>query len=86
LYANLFAEFFVVSSAEAADRRAIDAGELASGIIVIEYVVGRILLIAAFTISAFNYMYAIVFTIKQCINVTHFSPLPLIAGKYFSTC
>jgi hypothetical protein len=64
LYANLFAELFVVSSAKAADRIAIDADKLAAGIIVVEHIVGRVLLISAFAVSAFNHMYAIVFTIK----------------------
>jgi hypothetical protein len=64
LYAYFFAELFVVASAEAAHRITIDAGKLAAGVIIIEYVVGRIFLIATFTVSAFNYVYAIVFTIK----------------------
>jgi hypothetical protein len=64
LYANFFAEFFVVSSAEAADWRAIDADKLATRIIIIEYVIGRIFLIVTFAISALNYMNTIVFTIK----------------------
>jgi hypothetical protein len=64
LYADLFAELFVVASAEAADWRAIYADKLAAGIIIVECVVGCVFLIATFAISALNHVYAIVFTIK----------------------
>jgi hypothetical protein len=70
LYADLFAELFVVTGTKAADRCAIDTDKLATRIIVIEHIVGRILLIATFTISALDYVYAIVFTIKKCVYVT----------------
>jgi predicted small integral membrane protein len=53
-----------------ADWIAIDTDKLAAGIIVVEHIVGCVFLIAAFAISAFNYMYAIVFTIKKCVNIT----------------
>jgi gamma-glutamylcysteine synthetase len=53
--------------------------KLASGVVVIEYVVGRILAVNPFAIAAFNHVDAIFFTIKNCVNITHLSPF--MAGK-----
>jgi hypothetical protein len=71
VHAHLFAELLVVACAESADRRVKDATELASGVIVVEDVVGRIFTILPFTVSAFYHMYAIVLAVKQRINVRH---------------
>jgi hypothetical protein len=64
VHANFLAELFVVACAEATDGGAVDALELASGIVVVKDVVGRILLVSPHTVSAFYNMNAIVFTIK----------------------
>jgi hypothetical protein len=53
--------------------------KLASRVVVIEDVVGRIFFVDSFTVAAFYYMDAIVFTIKKCVDITHCSPF--VAGK-----
>jgi hypothetical protein len=52
--------------------------ELAPRIVIIEDVVGRIFSVDSFAVTAFYNMYAIVFTIKKCVNITHCSPF--VAG------
>jgi hypothetical protein len=71
VHAYFLAEFFVVACAETTNRGAVDALELASGIVKVKDVVGRILLVSPHTVSAFYNVNAIVFTIKKCVNITH---------------
>jgi hypothetical protein len=61
---HFLAELFVVSCAESCDRCAIDTLKLASRIIVVENVVGRILSIYSFAVASFYSVNAIVLAIK----------------------
>jgi hypothetical protein len=58
------AEFFGVACGKTSHRSAIDRPELASSIVVVEHIVGRMFLIVANTIAAAHDVYAIVITIK----------------------
>jgi hypothetical protein len=64
MHFNFLAELFVVAGAEPTYRCAVDALELAPGIVIVKDVVGRILLVFPHAFSAFYNMNAIVFTIK----------------------
>jgi hypothetical protein len=64
LCSNFFAKLFVVACAESRHRCAVDALKLASGVVVVEHIIGRILSVLPFAVSAFYHVNAIVFTIK----------------------
>jgi hypothetical protein len=61
---KFFAELFVVAAAESTDRIAIYAAKLTTRIVVVKNILGRVLLVSSFAITAFDNMNAIVFTIK----------------------
>jgi hypothetical protein len=60
---DLFAKLFVVACAESGHRCTINAGKLASRIIVVKYVIGWIVAIFSNAIPSFNHMYAIMLAI-----------------------
>jgi hypothetical protein len=64
LCSDFFAELFVVAGAESRHRRAVDALKLASGVVVVEHIIGRILSVLPLAVSAFYHVNAIVITIK----------------------
>jgi hypothetical protein len=64
LAANFLAKFFVVACGKSTYRCAVDALELASRVVVVEHIIGRIFSVLPSAVSAFYNMNAIVFTIK----------------------
>ena len=64
LYTHFLAELFVVSCAESGHRCTKNTLELAPRVIIVKDIVGWILAILPLAIPPFNYVYAIVFTIK----------------------
>jgi hypothetical protein len=79
LNTDLLAKLLVVSSRESGYGSAINALELAPGVVIVKYIVGRILLVSSHAIPAFYNVNAIVFTIIKCVYVTHLSPF--VAGR-----
>jgi hypothetical protein len=64
LCSDFLAKLFVVACAESRHRCAVDALELAPGVVIVKNIIGRILSVLPFAIAAFYHVNAIVLTIK----------------------
>ena len=68
-------EFFAVLCSKACDRCVKDCAMFASRIIIVEHITGRILSVNTFSVDTFYHVYAIFVAVKQCVDITHNSPM-----------